>query len=703
MPPVLKSKWPDVAQQQTIALVGNPNCGKTSLFNALTGLRQRVANFPGITIEKKIGYFREAGAEYKMVDLPGTYSLFPKSQDEAIPLELLLDDKADDYPDKLVCVADASNFKRNALLLTQAADLGLPVVLCVNMVDEAERQGIQIDAAAIERHTGIPTVLTNARKGDGIRELKQRIAEPFLVTNEHYVSPEIKHLFNGQANSTAVGAYRQYLREQPLFRERFEVHYTARPEGQKVTIGGQDLGEVRRQDILHRYRRINEVFAPHIRKNEQARKDLSARLDRITTHPVFGYLIFLGLMLFIFQSIFSFAEAPMNAIDAGFAWVNGSLDGLLPDGPLKALLLDGVLAGLNGVLVFIPQIAILFFLISILEDTGYLSRVALLMDRIMRHFGMSGKSVLPLMSGFACAIPAIMATRNIESWRDRMITIMVTPLMSCSARIPVFILLIGLAVPDQTLWGFFNLQGVAMVGLYLLGFFTALFAAWVFKKGLKVRERKTFVMEMPPYRLPNFRNVLFTMWEKVKTFTFEAGKIIVAISIVLWVLASYGPDRSGAWWNPEPRYGAEAMDFGENASARLRSSYAGHLGRGFEPVIAPLGFDWKIGIGLLTSFAAREVFVGTMATLYGMQGDESDFRQLKQAMLREKDPDTGQPIFSLATVVSLMIFFTYAMQCMSTLAITYRETNSAKWPLIQLAYMTLLAYGASFVVYQALA
>lgn len=691
-----------MAQQQTIALVGNPNCGKTSLFNALTGLRQRVANFPGITVEKKIGYFREAGAEYKIVDLPGAYSLFPKSQDEAVPFELLLNENAEDYPDKLVCVVDASNFKRNALLLTQAADLGLPMVLCVNMIDEAERQGIQIDAAAIERHTGIPTVLTNARKGDGIRELKERIAEPHWVINEHFVSSEIKHLFNGQAGSTPVSAYRQYLREQPLFRERFQPQYTARPEGQKVTIEGQDLGEVRRQDILHRYRRINEVFAPYIRKDEKTRQDLSARLDRITTHPVLGYGIFLGLMLFIFQSIFSFAEAPMNAIDAGFAWVSGSLDGLLPDGPLKALLLDGVLAGLNGVLVFIPQIAILFFLISILEDTGYLSRVALLMDRIMRHFGMSGKSVLPLMSGFACAIPAIMATRNIESWRDRMITIMVTPLMSCSARIPVFILLIGLAVPDQPLWGFFNLQGVAMVGLYLLGFFTALFAAWVFKKGLKVRERKTFVMEMPPYRLPNFRNVFFTMWEKVKTFTLEAGKIIVAISIVLWVLASYGPDRSGAWWNPEPRYGAEAVAFGEDASDRLRSSYAGHLGRGIEPVIAPLGFDWKIGIGLLTSFAAREVFVGTMATLYGMQGDESDFRQLKQAMLREKDPDTGKPIFSLATVVSLMIFFTYAMQCMSTLAITYRETNSAKWPLIQLAYMTLLAYGASFVVYQSL-
>lgn len=692
-----------MAQTETIALLGNPNCGKTSLFNALTGLRQRVANFPGITVDKKMGFYDHGGTTYRVVDLPGTYSLFPKSYDEAVPLALLLDTQAEDYPDKLVCVVDGTNFKRNALLLTQLADLGLPLVLCINMIDEAKRKGIQIDAASLERATGIPTVLTNARTGEGLDLLRERIAEPQATVNQHFVSEEIHHHFNGRPETTPKQAYRQFLKEQPHFRQDFEPVYSGYENQRKLTVKGVDMGELRRKDILYRYTRIAQDFAPHIHRQGSSRSDISARLDRITTHPVGGYVLFVALMLFIFQSIFSFAEAPMNGIDWLFAQAGEGLQNLLPPGPLRALLVDGILAGLNGVLVFVPQIAILFLLISILEDTGYLSRVALLMDRLMRHFGMSGKSVLPLMSGFACAVPAIMATRNIESWRDRMITIMVTPLMSCSARIPVFILLIGLAVPDQTLWGFFNLQGIAMVGLYLLGFFTALAAAWVFKKGLRVKGRKTFMMEMPPYRAPNFRNVLQTMWEKVKTFSLEAGKVIVAISIVLWVMASYGPDASGRWWNPEPRFGTEAEARQPSAAQRLRSSYAGHLGRTIEPVIEPLGFDWKIGIGLLTSFAAREVFVGTMATLYGMQGDESDFRRLKQSMLRERDPNTGRPVFSLPTVVSLMIFFTYAMQCMSTLAITYRETRSIKWPLIQFAYMTALAYTASLLTYQALA
>ena len=677
-----------------VALVGNPNSGKTSLFNQLTGLNQKVGNFPGVTVDKKTGSCTlPDGRQLEILDLPGSYSIYAKSKDEQVVTDILTNPDDADYPDILVVIADASNLKRNLLLLSQVADLGLPVVLALNMMDLAERMGKKIDAEILEKEFGVPVVAINARKGEGIDELKTILAQPVAARQRPFLDvtelagPKYGKLIN-------QGPEPQYLR----------LH-------QLLSSGEISAGEARSiqtRDTTLRYGKINKIVAqaekPTQRKGLKLYTD---KIDAILTHRLWGYLIFIFIMFLIFQAIFSWASWPMDLIDSYVSRFSGWLGDTLPAGVLTDLLKDGIVPGVGGVLIFVPQIAILFAFIAILEETGYMARVVFLMDKIMRKVGLNGKSVVPLISGMACAIPAIMATRTIENWKERLITIFVTPLISCSARLPVYTILIALVIPEKTVLGFLNLQGLVLLGLYLLGFAAALLSAWLLSRFVHSKQRSFLIMELPTYKQPRWSNVGYTIVEKVKTFVFEAGKIIVAISIVLWVLASYGPaDMQHA--EKAVRQELAGTDYSEQeyndrlASYKLEHSYAAVVGKIIEPVIRPLGFDWKIGIALVTSFAAREVFVGTMATLYSIQSGADDQTTIKDRMQQEINPETGQPVFTLAVGLSLMIYYVFAMQCMSTLAIVYRETKGWKWPVLITIYMTVLAYLASLLVYNVL-
>ncbi len=702
------------AKPTKIALIGNPNSGKSSLFNFLTGLNQKVGNFPGVTVEKKIGYTQlpDAGS-VEVIDLPGVYSIYPRSLDERIVAEALLDDQSPDSPTKVVVVVDATNIKRGLLLLTQIIDLGKPTVLVLNMMDLAAKAGVSYDFIKLSQKLGVPVVPMNARKGEGIEILKKELskaesssAQPVFPIWEEAKVPVQKlreqfHLLNDYQ------AY-QFL-EQPQ-----SLNFLSKEKQQSIEQlrqqHGYFPGKFQGAETIQRYGYIQDLLnEATLKQADFAWKNFSHKLDKVLTHKVGGYAIFFAVLFLVFQSVFAWASYPMDFIDGLFADFGSWLSVTLPDGALTRLLAEGIIPGLGGIVMFVPQIAILFAFIAILEETGYMARVVFLMDKIMRKFGLNGKSVVPLMSGMACAIPAIMATRTIDNWKERTITIMVTPLMSCSARIPIFTILIALIVPDTKVIGFFNLQGLALMGLYLLGLMAALVSAWVMKKLIKVKERSYLMMELPTYRLPKGSNVLLTLVEKTKSFVFEAGKIILAISVILWVLASYGPG--------DKLTNAEAYVMQETANMRLTEdglqdriaayklehSYAGLIGKTIEPAIKPLGYDWKIGIALITSFAAREVFVGTMATIYSIGSvSEDDQNTIKSRMNQEINPDTGEPRFTPAVGLSLLIFYTFAMQCMSTIAVVYRETKGWKWPLIQLAYMSTLAYVSALVVYQLL-
>ncbi len=691
-----------------IALIGNPNSGKSSLFNQLTGLNQKVGNFPGVTVDKKTGICHITPQQkVRIIDLPGTYSLYPKSLDEKVIIDLLYNQQSELYPDLVIITADASNLKRNLLLFTQLADLQIPAVLALNMMDVAAQEGVKINLDQLQQDLGVPIVPVNARNGSGMAALKIVISKQLEIPKQSFFKiPE--HLL------PLVRQIRQYFH---LQNDYLALHYAHQYQNLKF-LSETDrnfISDLRQQhsfdsntlqanETIARYTLINELLIDSLRVEKADNNEkFSNRLDQVLTHKVWGYLIFFGVLFMMFQAIFAWATYPMDLIDEGIVAINTFIQDRF-DGPLINLLTEGVLAGLGGILIFIPQIALLFAFIAILEETGYMARVTFMMDKIMRKFGLNGKSIVPLISGVACAVPAVMAARNIDNWKDRMITIFVTPLMSCSARIPVYTVLIALVVPETYYLGFLNLQGMVLMGLYLLGFVAAVLSAWVMKLILKTRERSYFIMEFPVYKMPRWKNVGLTIIEKVKAFVFEAGKVIIAISIILWVMASYGPGNRMAETEQTIAQQAKQNNWTPEetnirlSSEKLESSYAGVFGHAIEPVIRPLGFDWKIGIALLTSFAAREVFVGTISTIYSV-GDSEDIKTIKEKLLAEKD-EAGQPFFTPARAFSLLIFYVFAMQCMSTLAVVYRETKSWKWPVMQLIYMSGLAYVCSFIVYQ---
>lgn len=702
-----------MAKDLKIALVGNPNTGKSTLFNLLTGLNQKIGNFPGITVDKKIGYCKlPDGRSAEITDLPGTYSLYPKSKDESIVFQVLADKNNSSYPDMVVLVADATNLRRNLLLYSQVADLQVPVLLALNMTDLAQKEGINVNVNLLSKRLGIQIVAISARSNKGLTELKQAISNTTKVatqlkgTDVLALAPEAI-----QKVKDKIGTENDYFALQVLHQhynlDHFsEVDHAGFDQIKKAT--GFETSKLQTEETVARYRDLGKVLTGVVEDTGAAKKfAFSDKIDSVLTNRFWGLIIFMGLLFFLFNAIFSWSAYPMEMIEFIFAKLQELGHEYLPAGQLSDLLLDGVLAGLGGIVVFIPQIAILFAFISILEDTGYMARVTFMMDRIMRKFGLSGKSVVPMIGSLACAVPSIMSARNIENWKDRIITIMVAPLVSCSARLPVYTLLISLVVPEKMVWGFINLQGLTLMGMYLISIVAAILVAFVMKFILKAKEKSYFIMEMPVYRMPRWGNVLFTMYDKSKTFVFEAGKVIIAISIVLWVMATYGPSERFA--EIDKKYAAiEAQKDSvqistlerDKSAERLENSYAGILGHAIEPVIRPLGFDWKIGIALITSFAAREAFVGTMATIYSVEGGDENVMQIRDSMRQAKNPKTGLPVFTFATAFSLMLFYAFAMQCMSTVAVVFRETKSWKWPMIQLVYMTVMAYVASLIAYQ---
>lgn len=697
-----------------VALVGNPNTGKSTLFNRLTGLNQKIGNFPGITVDKKTGFMKlTEGKTAEIIDLPGTYSLYPKSNDESIVFQVLADASNQSHPDVIVLIADASNLKRNMLLYSQVADLGIPMVLALNMNDLAKQQGIEINLNKLAEKLGIQVVSISARNNLGIDTLKQaianttKIATQFQDVDVNVLAPEaikaIKSKLNSDNDYYALQVLHQheYLN---FFSEQEQVEIEAIEQAHHF-----ESAKVQAAETIARYKHLSNILADVVTDSGTAKKfTLSDKLDGILTHKVWGFTIFLLILFIIFNAIFAWSAYPMDWIESGFGLLTDLGHEYLPPGMFTDLLVDGVIAGLGGIFIFIPQIAILFAFISILEDTGYMARVTFMMDKIMSKVGLNGKSVVPMIGGLACAVPSIMAARNIENWKDRMITIMVTPLVSCSARLPVYILIISLIIPNDRVFGIFNMQGLALMIMYLVGIVAAVLVAWVMKFIIKTKERAYFIMELPIYRMPRWKNVLFTMYEKSKTFIIEAGKVIIAISIILWVMASFGPGNR--FENIDKKYEAALADSTKNtshietlvASEKLENSYVGILGHWIEPAIRPLGYDWKIGIGLITSFAAREAFVGTMATIYSVDGGDEDTATIKERMAASVNSRTGLPVYTFATGISLMLFYAFAMQCMSTVAIVYRETKGWKWPIIQLAYMTAMAYFAALIAYQLL-
>lgn len=697
-----------------VALVGNPNTGKSTLFNLLTGLNQKVGNFPGVTVDKKTGYCKLSdGRNAEIIDLPGTYSLYPKSKDETVVFEVLADYNNSSHPDLIIVVADASNLKRNLLLYTQVADLKIPVIIALNMMDLANSAGTEINVQQLSERLGVQIVCICARKGENIEVLKQAVVHaPGIALQTDTI--EVESLAPGLITKIQdeILVDKPYTALQ-LAHQHENLGFLTPQQSNRIEELEKEYSfhssKAQAAETIARYNFINDVLFDTVKfKLEAEGESLSNRIDKVLTHKVGGFAIFFAILFMIFQAIFAWSEYPMTLIENLFSWLTATAHQYLPEGALTNLLIDGILSGLSGVLVFIPQIAILFAFISILEDTGYMSRVTFMMDKIMRKVGLNGKSVVPLIGGLACAVPSVMSARTIENWKDRIITIMVTPLVSCSARLPIYTLLISLVVPDTKALGFINMQGMALMGLYVLSMVSAILVAWVMKLLIRSRDKGYFIMELPIYRMPRWSNVGLTIYEKVKAFVFEAGKVIVAISIVLWVLASYGPSSSQKAIDEKynaPQFSQQYSrdDFEAlKASEKLENSYAGLVGKVIEPAIKPLGFDWKIGISLITSFAAREVFVGTMATIYSVHNDEAAEDSVREKMRQAVNPETGKPVFTFAVGMSLMIFYAFAMQCMSTLAIVYRETKSWKWPAIQLGYMTALAYLSSLLVYNLL-
>ena len=698
-----------MSKQINVALIGNPNTGKTSVFNALTGLNQKVGNYPGITVEKKEGICKlSRGVKAHILDLPGTYSLNASSLDENVVIELLLNKNDKDFPDVAVVVSDVENLKRNLLLFTQIKDLEIPTILVINMPDRMRYKGISLDIPYLERELETKIALISTRKNQGINELKDLLAnyKELSITPCLNASEIDKPYFdNLQKTFPNQLLYKLWL----VITQDVNFGKTDRKTIDAVTNfktkTKSDLKRLQQKETIKRYQFINDTLKNGQSIDLKSAKDLRIKFDRLLTHKVWGYLIFFIILLTIFQAIYDWSSVPMDFIDSAFASFSEWTKNVLPDGAFTNLLAEGIIPGLGGIVIFIPQIAFLFLFISVLEESGYMSRVVFLMDRIMRRFGLSGKSVVPLISGTACAIPAIMATRNIESWKERLITILVTPFTTCSARLPVYLIIISLVIPEGRFLGL-GYQALTLMLLYLIGFGSAIFSAYLLDKVLKIRSKTFFVVEMPNYKLPMLKNVALTVLEKTKSFVFGAGKIILAISIVLWFLASYGPGKE--FNNAEEiitnQYASQNLSEVELqqkiASYKLEHSFIGITGRAIEPAIRPLGYDWKIGIAIVSSFAAREVFVGTLATIYSVGSDEEE--TIKNRMAGEVNPILGGPLFNFASGISLLLFYAFAMQCMSTLAIVKRETNSWKWPTMQLIVMSTLAYIIALITYQVL-
>ena len=696
-----------MSKSLNIALLGNPNTGKTSLFNSLTGLSQKVGNYPGITVEKKEGIcMLNRTTKGHIIDLPGTYSLNASSLDESVAIEILLNKTGKDFPDVSVVVTDVENLKRNLLLFTQVKDLGIPTLLVINMADQMKRKGISLDIPVLEKALDTKIALISTRDNKGLDVFKETILNYRKFSTAPSISLEtidkeyfqnLGKAFPNQSIYKLWLVVTQDVNFMKIDRKRVSDATDFK------TMSPSYLKRLQQKEIIKRYQLINNVLKQGLKVDRESATDLRSRFDRVLIHKFWGYIIFFIILATIFQSIFDWSSIPMDFIDSTFANLSETLKNKLPQGIFTNLLTEGIIPGLGGIVIFIPQIAFLFLFISILEETGYMSRVVFLMDRGLRKFGLSGKSVIPLISGTACAIPAVMATRNIENWKERLITILVTPFTTCSARLPVYAILISLVIPEGSFFGL-NYKGLMLMSLYLIGFGMALFAAWILSKTLFINSKSYFVVELPNYKIPLLKNVGITVWEKTRTFVTEAGKIILAISILLWILASYGPGKNfneadQIVFQNYPELNQKEMEIKVN-SYKLENSYIGILGKTIEPLISPLGYDWKIGIALISSFAAREVFVGTLATIYSVENDVDD--TIKNKMASEVKAN-GEPLFNLASGISLMLFYAFAMQCMSTLAIVKKETNSWKWPTIQLFGMTILAYVVALSTYQFLA
>lgn len=643
-----------------IALVGNPNTGKTSLFNALTGLNQHVGNFPGVTVDKKSGNLKIDSHTLELIDLPGTYSVYPRSMDEKVVYDIFSSNTHPDYPDAVCVVVDASNLERNLLLFTQIYELGLPTMLVLNMSDVAFRKGKKLKLELFQQaYPEAAIVQTNARLGMGMDRFKKALS----LGLPDRTKTEFKLIDVDDLDSQTKDTERRFQEIQGLLSD-------------VQTIENKSINQ----------KKIN-------------------KLDNLFVHPIWGYGLFLLMLMALFQLIFSLASYPMDLIDLAFGNLSAWVQSTLSQGVLTDLIANGIIPGIGGVVIFVPQIVLLFLFLGILEETGYMSRVVFIMDRLMRPFGLNGKSVVPLLSSAACAIPGVMASRTISNWKERLITILVAPLMSCSARIPVFTLLISLVIPKKIIFGFINLQGLTFFGLYALGIVSALLISIVLKWTIKSKETSMLMLELPDLRLPRWKNVIITVFDKAKIFLLDAGKVIIAISIVLWALGTYGPSEKTnnaikSISLPKIKTEQALAEYDKQVAAvKFENSYIGILGKSIEPVIRPLGYDWKIGISLITSFAAREVFVGSMATIYSVEADDEETKSLLSKMKEAKN-DQGAPIYTLASGLSLMVFYVYAMQCMATFAVVKRETKSWKWPIIQLIYMGILAYVASWIVYQ---
>lgn len=744
-----------MSKQINVALIGNPNTGKTSVFNELTGLKQKVGNYPGITVEKKEGICKlPRGVKAHILDLPGTYSLNTTSLDESVAVELLLNKNDKDHPDVAIVISDVENLKRNLLLFTQIKDLKIPTILVINMADRMSHKGISVNLELLEEKLDTKIALVSTRKGTGIDRIKELIADyKNLSINPNVdttvIAPEY---FEGlRATFPKEDLYKLWLViTQDVNFMPIEKNLI-KDSSSFATKSKSELKRLQQKETILRYQFINGILKETYTVDANAAKGFRAGLDKILTHKVFGYLIFFFILLTIFQAIYDWSSYPMDFIDEFFASASEWIKNTLPNGAFTDLIAEGIIAGIGGIVIFIPQIAFLFFFIALLEETGYMSRVVFLMDRLMRPFGLSGKSVVPLISGTACAIPAVMATRTIENWKERLITILVVPFTTCSARLPVYLIIIALVIPEGRFIGL-SYQALTLMLLYLIGFGASIVSAMILNKILKIKSRSFFVVEMPNYKLPLFKNVAYTVWEKTKSFVFGAGKIILAISIILWFLGSNGfsddfKNAESIIKNKIESEGfssfnqtsiendlllystaiqdsvskkvyqlngvaifdsialkkAELSEHAQNqeiASFKLENSYIGYAGKAIEPIVRPLGYDWKIGIAVLTSFAAREVFVGTLATIYSVGSDEED--TIKNRMAAEIDPQTKKPLFNLASGISLLLFYAFAMQCMSTLAVVKRETNTWKWPAAQLVFMSLFAYIVAFIAYQIL-
>ncbi len=744
-----------MSKQINVALIGNPNTGKTSVFNQLTGLNQKVGNYPGITVEKKEGICKlPRGVKAHIIDLPGTYSLNTTSLDESVAVELLLNKNDKDHPDLAIVISDVENLKRNLLLFTQIKDLKIPTILVINMADRMARKGISVDIDLLEKKLDTKIALVSTRKKIGIERLKELIADyknlsiapnvdTTVIAPEYFKS--LQETFPKEDLYKLWLVITQDVNFMPLEKN------LVKDASSFNTKSKSELKRLQQKETIKRYQFINSILKETYKVDINAAKGIKATLDKILTHKIFGYLIFLVILMTIFQAIYDWSSIPMDFIDESFAAASEWVKTSLPPGMLTDLIAEGILSGIGGIVIFIPQIAFLFLFISLLEESGYMSRVVFLMDRVMRPFGLSGKSVVPLISGTACAIPAVMATRTIENWKERLITILVTPFTTCSARLPVYLIIIALVIPEGRFLGL-GYQAMTLMLLYLIGFGAAIISAMLLNKVLKIKSRTFFVMEMPNYKLPLLKNVIYTVWEKTKSFVFGAGKIILAISIILWFLGSNGftdkyenaesiiekriQDEGLSAFNQEniandiaiykialndsiaknvykigpeqvtdsiKSYQKELFEKAKHqeiASFKLENSYIGNMGKAIEPMVKPLGYDWKIGIALITSFAAREVFVSTLATIYSVGSDEED--TIKNRMSAEMNANTSKPLFNLASGISLLLFYAFAMQCMSTLAIVKRETNSWKWPLAQLVFMTLFAYIVALIAYQIL-